>query len=427
LFEANARYDGSSRFLGSNRYSFFPSFSAGWRISEEKFWDGLNKVVNEFKLRASQGQTGNQAVALYSYLPTLGLATYTFNGVAASGYMQTTMANQNITWETTTQTDIGLDAQFLKSRFTLSVDYYNKKTDGILLSLPVPGTLGLLPAPQNAGRVDNKGWEITLGTQNTFGDFGFAGNINLTINDNKVVDLAGTGPYITGNQETRYITQVGYSINSFWGYKTDGYFQTDEEIANYPNIRSQIKPGDVKFIDLNGDGKITPDDMTYLGRTFPKYTFGSNLNFSYKDFSLNFLLQGVSGCWSRVGGALAEMGIWGSFAADYVTGNYWTPDNRNALLPRPLKSDNRNINFADRDRTNGAYLRLKNVQLSYDIPSTLSKKVGIEKIKVYISSTNLLTFTALNRFHVDPETIVGGRTEIYPQTSLTTFGLNVNF
>ena len=427
LLEANARYDGSSRFQGENQYSFFPSFSAGWRISQEDFWRGIKSTVNEFKLRASQGKTGNQAVALYSYLPTLSLATYTFNGVAASGYIQTNMANQNITWETTSQTDIGLDAQFLKNRFSFSVDYYFKKTDCILLSLPVPGTLGLNPAPQNAGRVDNKGWEFLLGTQNTFGKFGFSGNINLNINDNKVVDLAGTGPYITGNQETRYITEVGYGINSFWGYLTDGYFQTDAEVASYPNIRSQIKPGDVKFLDKNEDGKITPDDMTYLGNTFPKYTFGSNLDFSYQNFSLNMLFQGISGCWARVGGALAEMGIWGSFTEKYVTDNFWTPNNRNALLPRPLKSDNRNINFADRDRVNGAYFRLKNIQLSYKIPSSFSKRIGIEKINVYVSTTNLLTFSALNRYSVDPETVVGGRTEAYPQTSLTSFGLNINF
>lgn len=425
LFEANARYDGSSRFIGDNRYSFFPSFSTGWRISEEDFWGNLNNTVNEFKLRASIGQTGNQAVALYSYVPTLNSVTYDFNNVAVSGLLQTAMANPNLTWETTTQTDIGLDAQILKNRFFLTIDYYFKKTEDILLVLPVPGTLGLDASAQNAGRVDNKGWELMLGTQNSFGQFGFEGNIALTINDNKVVDLAGTGPYTTTGQETRFTTQEGLPIRAYWGYLTDGYFQTPEEVASYPNIRSQIQPGDVKFLDNNNDGKITPADMVYLGRSFPKYNFSSSLGFTYKNFGLNMFWQGVAGVYARIGGAIEEMGIWGSFTSKYVTDNYWTPENRNSLLPRPLKFDNRNINFADRDRTNGAYLRLKNIQLSYNIPSSLSKKIFIEKMNVYVATTNLLTFASLNKLEVDPESV--GRTQAYPQISVTTCGININF
>lgn len=426
LFEANARYDGSSRFLGDNRYSFFPSFSAGWRVSQEQFWSELKNTVNELKLRASRGSTGNQAVALYSYIPTLASYTYDFNGVAVPGYGQRTMANENLTWETTYQTDFGVDAQFMKGRLYFTTDYYYKRTEGILLTLPVPGTLGLDPAPQNAGIVDNKGWEFLLGTKNVFGEFGFNGNINLNINDNEVIDLAGTGPYISGGQETRYVTQVGLPINSYWGYKTDGYFQTAEEVASYPNIRSQIMPGDVKFLDVNEDGIINNGDMVNLGRSFPRYTFSSNLDFTYKNFTLNLFWQGVAGYWARVGGALAEMGIWGSFTADYVTNNYWTPENRNSLLPRPLKSDNRNINFADRDRLNGNYLRLKNIQLSYQIPSSLTKKIGIGNIRVYAATTNLLTWAKLKMYGVDPESQVGGRTEQYPQVSLTTFGINID-
>jgi TonB-linked SusC/RagA family outer membrane protein len=428
LFEANARYDGSSRFIGDNRYSFFPSVSVGWRISMEDFWQEFSNVVSELKLRASVGNTGNQAVALYSYYPTLSNYTYDFNGVAVAAYGQRTLANESITWETTHQTDIGVDAQFLEGRISFTADYYYKRTDGILLTLPVPGTLGLDPAPQNAGVVDNYGWEFLVGTRNSFGDFGVSGTINLNINDNNVVDLAGTGPYITSRYgtETRFITEVGYPINSYWGYRTDGYFQSDEEVASYPNIRSGIKPGDVKYLDLNDDGIINNSDMVYLGRSFPKYTFSSNQEFSYKDITLSVLWQGAAGYWARVGGALCEMGIWGSFAADYVTGNYWTPDNRDALLPRPLKSDNRNINFADRDRVNGNYLRLKNIQLSYKLPASLTKKIGIGSIRVYVSKTNLLTWSKLKMYGVDPESQVGGRTESYPQVSLTTFGINVD-
>lgn len=427
LFEANARYDGSSRFISGKRYSFFPSFSAGWRISKENFWEGMADKVNELKLRGSYGLAGNQAVSLYSYLATLNLASYSFNGAVTPGYRQTTLANQDLSWETTTQTNIGLDAQFLENRFSLTVDYYKKKTTDILLTLPVPATLGLAASAQNAGRVDNEGWEFVVGTQNMFGKFGFDGNINFNINNNKVVDLAGTGPYITGGNETRYITGVGYPINSYWGYLTDGYFQSEEDIANYPNMRSGLAPGDVKFVDRNKDGKITADDMTYLGQSFPKYTFGSSLNFSYKNFSLNLILQGVTGYEARIGGAIVEMGIWGGFTHKLITNNYWTPDNPNARFPRPLKYDLRNIVFSDRDLQDGSYLRLKNIQLMYEIPTAITQKIGIQKVSVYLATTNLLTFASLNEWNIDPETAPGTRAQVYPQTSVTTFGLNINF
>lgn len=427
FFEANSRYDGSSRFVDKNRYSFFPSFSAGWRISQEGFWNNLSDVVNEFKLRGSWGKTGNQAVGLYSYLKSLNLVTYSFGGVPAPGYLQTTLANEDITWETTTQSDIGLDAEIFKGRIAFSADYYYKKTEGILLSLPVPGTLGLLPSPQNAGRMDNKGWELVLSSRNQFGKVGFNSSINFNINDNKIVDLAGTGPYISGGNETRTITAVGLPINALWGYTTDGLFQTKEEIEKYPTMRSGIEPGDVKFVDLNNDGKITADDMTYLGRSFPKYTFGADFNVTYAGFSLNVFFQGVSGVKARIGGAIIEMGIWGGFTSDNITNNYWTPEHTDARFPRPLKFDLRNIVMADRDLQNGAYLRLKNINLSYQIPAVLTRKIGLERLSLYVSTTNLLTIASLNEWHVDPETVVGGRTQAYPQTSLTTFGLNIQF
>jgi TonB-linked SusC/RagA family outer membrane protein len=427
LFEANGRYDGSSRFISGKRYGFFPSYSAGWRISKENFWAGMIDKVNELKLRGSYGLAGNQAVSLYSYLATLNLASYSFNNAVAPGYRQTTLANQNLSWETTAQTNIGLDAQLMHNRLSLTVDYYKKNTTDILLTLPVPATLGLGASPQNAGRVDNEGWEFVAGTQNRFGQFGFDANVNFNINNNKVVDLAGTGPYITGGNETRYITGVGYPINSYWGYLTDGYFQSAEDIASYPNMRSGLAPGDVKFVDRNKDGKITADDMTYLGQSFPKYTFGSSLNFSYKNFSLNLLLQGVSGYKARIGGAIVEMGIWGGFTHELITNNYWTPDNRNARFPRPLKYDLRNIVFSDRDLQDGSYLRLKNIQLMYEIPTALTKKVGIQKVSVYVATTNLLTFASLNEWNIDPETAPGTRAQAYPQTSITSLGLNINF
>jgi len=427
LFEANARYDGSSRFTGNNKYSFFPSFSGGWRLSQEKFWAGLRNSINEFKLRGSWGKTGNQAVALYSYFPTLNLVTYDFSGNLAQGYVQRQQANPDLTWETTTQSDIGLDGQLFNGRVSFGIDYYKKRTEGILLTLPVPGTLGLSGGPQNAGIVDNKGWEFLVGTRNRFGNFGLDATFNLSINNNKVVDLAGTGPYIYGDDiDPRYITGEGYPINSFWGYKTDGLFQTDEEAQKYPQFMRPAKAGDVKVLDLNNDGKIDPTDMTYLKNSFPKYTFGAGFNLSYKRFVVNLAFQGAADVGMRYARALGEAGNYEGFTPDIYANNYWTPDHTDARFARPTKQDLRNQASTDRMILDASYLRLKNLQLLYQFPPSLIKKAFIEQASIYVSGTNLLTFSKLNEWHLDPESSSGWQ-DYYPQTSLYTFGINLQF
>ncbi|GAB2566596.1 SusC/RagA family TonB-linked outer membrane protein [Spirosoma areae] len=429
LIEANARYDGSSRFVGNNRYSFFPSFSAGWRISEEPIWRsiGVDKVINELKFRGSWGKTGNQAVGLYTGLVTLNPSTYSFGGTPVQGYQQQTLANKDISWETTTQANLGLDAQLLNNRLSISIDYYHKKTNDILLLLPVPGTLGLNPTYQNAGRMDNKGWEFLIESRNNFGKFGLNGNLIFNINNNKVIDLAGTGPYITGGLEDKNIVGEGYPYGAYWGYKTDGLFQTQDQVNSYPNFRPGTAPGDVKVVDLNGDGKITPNDMTYLGLTFPKYTFGSSLNLTYKGFALNLLFQGIAGSKTRLGGAIFQMGVWGGFTHELITNNYWTPEHPDARFPRPVKFDTRNDDMFDRSLVSAAYLRLKNVQLLYKIPSLITSKLRIKGMSVYVATTNLLTFASFNEWNLDPETPPGTRAERYPQTSVSTVGTNIQF
>jgi len=427
LFEANARYDGSSRFIGDNQYGFFPSFSGGWRLSQENFWNNLSTTVNEFKIRGSWGKTGNQAVPLYSYFSTLNMINYNFNGQLTPGYAQLSLANSELTWETTTQTNIGLDIAFLNNRISFGVDYYDKRTEGILLLLPVPGTLGLLPVSQNAGRVDNKGWEFQAGIRNDFGGFNLDANFNFNINNNKVVDLAGTGPYITGSDiDPRYIIGEGIPIDAFWGYKTDGYFQTDEEAAAYPQFMRPAKAGDVKVLDLNKDGIINGADMAHIGNTFPKYSFGSSINLSYRSFSLNLLFQGAAKTGVRLARALAEQGNYEGFTPSIITGNYWTPENRNARFPRPTKLDLRNQASTDRMVLDGSYLRLKNIQLGYRLPASVAQKISISGINVYLSATNLLTFSKLNDFKLDPESLSGWQ-NYYPQISLFTFGLNATF
>ncbi len=428
LFEANARYDGSSRFYGDNKYSFFPSFSSGWRISQEKFWSSLVDVVNEFKVRGSYGVTGNQAVGLYSYFDTLTKGLYAFNNTIAEGYYRNTLANKDIHWETTSQWDVGMDLVFLDNKISFTADYYKKRTDGILLRLPVPGTLGLRPSVQNAGIVDNMGFEFELGLRNRFGHFGLDFTQTFSTNKNEVVDLAGTGPNIVGDVEIRFVIDEGLPYRGFWGYRTDGLFQTEEEVANYPTLQTGAAPGDVKYLDLNNDGVINNGDMTYLGGSFfPKYTFSSDINLSYKNFGLNLFFQGAAGTKRYVGGAIMQMGIWGGFTHEIFTDNYWTPDNPDARFPRPTKFEVRNTQLSDRNIQNGNYLRLKVAQLSYQIPSVITEKIGVEMMNIFISGTNLLTFSKLNEWDVDPEVDNRDAESRYPQTSVYSFGAQINF
>jgi TonB-linked SusC/RagA family outer membrane protein len=425
LFEANARYDGSSRFTGDNLYSFFPSFSAGWRLSQESFWDGFDDVISDLKIRGSWGETGNQAVDPYTYYPTLNAVTYNFGGVTVPGYLQQLIADPTLHWETARQIDVGVDAEFLSGKFALTMDYYKKRIDGILLKLPVPGALGLAPGYQNAGVVDNTGWEFGVESHNRFGKVGLNANLNFSINDNEVVDLAGTGPYIYGDDiDPRYITGEGYPINAFWGYKTAGLFQTDAEAAAYPQFMRPAKAGDVKILDLNNDGVINPNDMTVLGNSIPRYTFGGIFNISYSAFTLNLALQGVADVGMRYARALGEAGNYEGFTPDIYTNNYWTPEHTDARFARPTKQDLRNQASTDRMILDASYLRVKNIQLVYKLPSTLTRKVFVENASVYVSGTNLLTFSELNEWHLDPESSSGWQ-NYYPQTSLYTVGVNL--
>lgn len=425
LFEANGRYDGSSRFSGDNIYSFFPSFSAGWRISEEKFMK--NTFFDELKLRASWGRTGNQSVGLYSYYQSLSSSSYGFNGTTVVGYTPTQLANKDITWETTQQVDLGFDATLFKG-FSVTFDYYNKRTSGILLSLPIPATIGLTAPPQNAGVVENKGVELQLSYRNASkSGIRYSTTFNIAANRNKVISLAGTGPYISGNDiDPLFIIKEGLPINTLWGYKTDGLFQTAEEAKAYPTITTGRSAGDVKYVDLNGDGKIDANDRTVIGNSFPDFMYSFNGNIGYKNFELTLFFQGAAGVDARLSGGLAENGNNEGFVPTIVSTDYWTPTNTDARFPRPLKRDLFNMYTSDRLVVKGDYLRLKNVQLLYNIPKNLVNKIKLANANVYASATNLLTFSKLKEWGLDPE-VGSGRATYYPQVAVWTLGANIQF
>ncbi len=425
LLEANLRYDGSSRFADGNRYGLFPSFSGGWRVAEESFWGSLSNIANEFKIRASWGQVGNQQVGLYTYIPTYDKINVILGEEQATGYTQTTAVSDDLSWETTTQTDIGLDIGFLNNKYMLSIDYYYKRTTDILLTLPIPSVNGLEPTAQNAGIMDNKGWEFLVSAKHKFGDFGV--NISATANflENRIVDLANTGPYLQGS----FIQKEGYAFNSYRGFRTDGIFQTEEEIQNSPVRWSNTKPGDLKYIDANGDKKITNADRVILdGSNFPKVSYSSNIDLNYKGFSLNLMFQGVAGIYTALEGALIEMGNWSGFTHKFFTNNYWTSDNRDAEFPRPYKFTTRNTDLYDGLVRKGDYFRLKNLKLAYDVPERIVNKIGLNNVNVYLSKTNVFTISKIYKdFDLDPESQQRAAEYNYPQISTTTIGINVNF
>ena len=426
LLEVNGRYDGSSNFTGNNLYSFFPSFSAGWRLSQEKFWQPLKEVVSEFKLRGSYGLTGNQTVNAYTFYEALTTQNYDFSGAAATGYALLNYANKDIKWETTRQTDIGFDASLLNRKLDVTFDYYNKRTSGILLSLPISGAVGLNAPVQNAGVVSNKGWELGINYRDMGHAVRYTFNFNISNNINRVVDLKGTGPYITGStNDGLYATNVGLPIGVLWGFKTAGLYKDAQDVANSAKYDPNTFPGDIKYVDVNKDGKITADDRVNIGDPFPHYTFGLTSNFQYKDFDLYLFLQGAVKQDARVSGAFADAGNNQGFVID-MEKDYWTPANTGARFARPQKFTDKNAQISDFWIVHMGYVRVKNLQLGYTLPRGVASKLGIKKVRVYLSGTNLFTLSNANKWGIDPE-FPTGRADYYPQTKVYTLGANVNF
>jgi hypothetical protein len=292
----------------------------------------------------------------------------------------------------------------------------------------LPTVIGFTSSNQNAGIIENKGWEFSLGYRNDDKHaIRYSINGNMSINENKVIDLKGAGPFISGSDiDPRYIVAVGLPFNAHWGYKTDGYFKTQAEISSYPTFATGTLPGDVKYLDLNNDKKINADDMTMIGNPFPKFIFGLNSDINYKNFSMNLFFQGAANVDTRLSGALSEIGIFEGFTTNLVTGNYWTSTNTNAKFPLPRKNDSRNVATSDRLIIDGSYFRLKNIQLAYTLSSSVCQKMKMSGVKFYVSATNLFTISELNDWNLDPEA-ESGRAVYYPQTRLFTFGLNLNF
>ncbi len=430
LLEGTFRYDGSSRFADGKRWGMFPAVSAGWRIDKESFFS-LTNVFDLLKLRASYGALGNQAVALYSYQNSINLGQdYSFGGALSSGAAATAYSDPNTSWETTNTYNAGLDAAMLNNSLSVSVDVYKKYTIDILRAVSIPDQIGGLTGPsKNVGTMQNTGVELTLGYHNNIGNFNYSFNGNIAYNRNKVVDLNGEILY-SFNSNLSTITQAGYPVNSYFIYDAIGIFQSDEEVAKSPFQSATTTAGDLKYRDINEDDKITSDDRVIMSTStqIPKYTFGFGINLDYKGFALSAFFQGVAGLKIYPTANLAFPFNNGANATwEWVTDS-WTPDHPDARLPQVTPSDVDDDNYVASDfwLQNGSYLRMKNIQLSYTLPSKWLSLAKIKKAAVYINAENYLTFSAYKGF--DPESIVNASTIYhYPMLKTISAGINVTF
>ena len=405
------RRDGSSRFSDDNRYGYFPGVSAAWRLSEEAFMES-QPIFSDLKFRASYGKTGNQEIGYYAFASTYGTnistSSYPMLGdpnSVSQGISKETIGNSKIKWETTTQTNLGLDAGFINNRLTLAMDFYHKYTSDILQKVSYPSTGGVATSPyENIGEMQNNGFEFNINYRNlpkNSDEFSYDLGLIISANRNKVKKLA-SNQFIS---ETYTRTEVGRPVSSFYGYVIDGIFQTQEEVDRHAEQNSKAI-GRWIYKDVNGDGVVNDKDRTYIGNPHPKFEYSVNGRFNYKNFDLALYIQGTYGndiCFASKGG---KDGI--DFWADYFNKSTrvldtWSPENRNASLPEinilnPNDEANKVSTYLIED---GSYLRLKFLELGYTLPPSLLSKLYIKHCRVYVNAENLLTLTKYN--NIDPE------------------------
>lgn len=445
LFTATFRADGSSRFPPGNRWGYFPSVALGWNISEENFMAGITWLEN-LKLRASWGQIGNQKIQDYQYYAQAETGVGyggIFNGGLQPGSTITQLSNANITWETSTQTNVGLEFGMLQGAFNFEIDYYNRRTDDILVTVPIPGSVGLSPTDANVGSVLNRGIDFSVGyTQSVSEDFSFNVNLVGTTIYNEVLDLGGReeiqgGNIGAGNQVTR--ARVGQPIGYFYGYNAIGVFQNEEQINSSPT-QDNAQPGDLIFEDVNGDGVISDDDRTNLGSPIPDFIGGLNMEFRYGNFDLSIDLAGQFGF--QIYNAKQQERYSGLDNFDTSFLDRWTGEGTSNTEPRITLGAGQNYFISSRFVENGDFVKLRNVQLGYNLPADIAERISVQNIRVYLSGNNLLYLTKYRGFtpEVESSSLYGSDTDatsrtlgagidrtVYPVTSVYKIGLNVTF
>lgn len=453
LISGAIRRDGLSVWAPGKKWATFPSGSIGWRIDQEDFMKAQSKI-SELKLRAGYGLTGLNGTILGNTPWLVGVnansAYYPFGNSLNSGPASSiqSLGNLDLNWEQTKQINIGLDLGLIRNTFTLSAEYFERKTDNLILAVPLPPSMGYLTSTvnQNVASMKNNGFELQLGYNDRQGDFTWNATGNISIITNKVLSLAAGVPNIEAGSDVDLSegynmtnTAPGHPIQSYYGWVVEGIFQTADEVSKHATQTAGTAPGDLKFKDLNGDGVIDNKDRTFLGSFIPKVTYSFNLGANYKNFDASVFFQGVQG--NKIYNALRATteGMVRFFNAGTQVLNAWTPSNTNTKVPRAISSDpNQNARPSTRFLEDGSYLRLKNVMLGYTIPvkslQSLSKSV-VKSFRIYVSAQNILTFTKYTGY--DPE--VGNRAPgsssltngidyaVYPQPKAYQVGIQANF
>ncbi len=441
LFTGTIRSDRSSRFGADNQTGYFPSFSTGWRVSEEDFLKSVD-AISELKVRFSWGETGNFEIPNYGAIGLLSPNNYNLAGNEINGLIQSTIANPELTWEKSQQTNIGLDLGLFKNRVYLLADYYTTKTSDLLLNVSISSVSGFQTTLQNLGEVENKGFEVALRTNNFVGDFTWDTDINFSTNSNEVLSLNENNEPIfsAGSAGVRHVTRVGDPIGSYFGYVVDGIYQSQAEIDNAPvdTQAPDASPGDFRFKDIDGDGEITPDDRTVTGSYFPDFTWGINNRFGYKGLDFSFLIQGVEGnevlnLTSRhLKNGEANFNSYAIFNERWRSAS--NPGNGN--VPRADRqtgnhgNNNRPSSFQVED---GSYVRLRNVVLGYTLPTKKIFGNSINRLRFYVTGTNLITITDYLGYNPEVSNIStnsltpGEDYGAYPLTRSFTLGLNLTF
>ena len=441
LFEVTARYDGSSRFPTDSKYGFFPSVAVGWRISEEKFWKNTKALdfFSNLKIKASYGVLGNNNIGNYPYQSVYTLdqkQNYVFGGVYRQGASITTYVDPSLKWERTRTSDIGIETAFFKNRLTFNTTYFYRKTTDVLYkpAASYSAIFGLNVSEINTGALENKGWEFELGYQDHIGKFNYHLNGNFSIIKNKVLTL-GMGNVkqnngMVGNGNTLFI---GYPMEIFYGYKTDGVFLTDDEVAKWYDqsaIAKGSKAGDLRYVDTTGDNKVTADDRVYLGSRIPKYTFGLNMGFEYKGLDFSMLLQGVAGVkgmLSRFAGLAFNQE--GNIQRWQMEENWNVQqNNRYPKYPRLEVTSNAGSNntlVSDFWLLDASFVKVRNVQLGYTLPKKLLKPIGLSTLRLYLSLDNPISFDKYRKGWDPENTNTDG--SYYPTLSTYTLGLTLNF
>ena len=431
LFTATIRRDGSSRFGKENKWGTFPSFSAAWRINQES-WFPKNKFINDLKLRLGYGMTGNQNIGNYDFAAIYNIGVYNFNGNAVSTLVANRMPNPIIKWETVEQMNVGVDFSLLNQRVVFSVDAYLKRTNDMLVPMAVPISTGYsdVDVPKiNAGEMRNKGVEISMNSHNLTGQLTWDTSVNLTFNKNEIIDLNSDAPMYANSIENSNVTIQAehHPMNSFYGYVTNGLFQTDEEVNNAAvQVVGGTAAGDIRFKDLDNNGVINDNDRTFIGNPNPDLIYSMNNHLTWKGFDFELFLQGSYGNDIYNANRMTLEGM--KIAENQRTAvlDRWTGQGTSNSMPRAVYNDpNKNTRGSNRYVEDGSYLRIKNISLGYTFSQAIVKRY-IDKLRVYISCQNVATITGYSG--VDPEVGVNGIDYgAYPLTRTFSVGLNLNF